>query len=85
VDATGKIKGSRKAVLLKDRGEEYVAKVPGGRGGDRGGRGGRDRDRGGRDRDRGGRDRDRGPRADRGDRPPRHAEQPAPAPDRGGE
>jgi len=45
VDPTGKIKGSRKAVILKDRGEEYVAAPPrersgGGRGGDRGGRGG---------------------------------------------
>jgi polyribonucleotide nucleotidyltransferase len=61
VDPTGKIKGSRKAVILKDRGEEYVAAPPrggSGRGGPRGG------DRGGRDRgDRGGRD--------RGGRPPR--------------
>ena len=48
VDPTGKVKGSRKAVILKDRGEEYKAPAPrgGGRGGDRGrGRGG---DRGGR-------------------------------------
>jgi polyribonucleotide nucleotidyltransferase len=51
VDPTGKIKGSRKAVLLKDRGEEYTAPAPrtggrpGGRGGDRGGRGGPRRDR----------------------------------------
>ncbi|MBZ0137724.1 MAG: polyribonucleotide nucleotidyltransferase [Planctomycetes bacterium] len=50
VDPTGKVKGSRKAVILKDRGEEYKAPAPrggGGRGGDRGGRGG-GRDRGGR-------------------------------------
>jgi polyribonucleotide nucleotidyltransferase len=80
VDAMGKIKGSRKAVILKDRGETYVARVPGGRGGrdrDRGGRGGRDR--GG---DRGGH-RDRAPR---GDRPPRtDAPRPEYTPDRGGE
>ncbi|MCC6464606.1 MAG: polyribonucleotide nucleotidyltransferase [Planctomycetes bacterium] len=64
VDPTGKVKGSRKAVILKDRGEEYVAKVPGGRG-DRGGRGG---DRGGRGRDRG----DRGGHGhrERRERPP---------------
>ncbi|MBK9973279.1 MAG: polyribonucleotide nucleotidyltransferase [Planctomycetes bacterium] len=88
VDMTGKIKGSRKAVILKDRGETYTPKLPGGRGGDRGGRGGRGGDRGGRGGDRGGRDRDRAPRGDRpdrGDRPPRHTEQPAPAPDHGGE
>jgi polyribonucleotide nucleotidyltransferase len=53
VDPTGKIKGSRKAVILKDRGEEYTAPAPrersggrgGPRGGDRGGRGGPRRDR----------------------------------------
>ncbi len=73
VDPTGKIKGSRKAVILKDRGEEYVAKVPSG-GRDRGGRGG---DRGGRGGGRGG-DRDRGPRRDRGDRPPRRETAEAP-------
>ncbi|MBX3460267.1 MAG: polyribonucleotide nucleotidyltransferase [Planctomycetes bacterium] len=61
VDPTGKIKGSRKAVLLKDRGEEYKAPAPRaggrdrGRGGDRGGRGG-------------GRDRERGPRRERAPR-----------------
>ncbi|MCA8937413.1 MAG: polyribonucleotide nucleotidyltransferase, partial [Planctomycetes bacterium] len=59
VDPTGKVKGSRKAVILKDRGEEYKPPAPrtgGGRGGDRGGRsgGGRGGDRGGR----GGRKRD---------------------------
>ncbi|MCA8911312.1 MAG: hypothetical protein KDB82_06385, partial [Planctomycetes bacterium] len=63
VDPTGKVKGSRKAVILKDRGEEYKAPAPrggGGRGGDRGGRGrGGDRGgRGGRGGDRGGRKRD---------------------------
>jgi polyribonucleotide nucleotidyltransferase len=56
VDPTGKIKGSRKAVILKDRGEEYKAPAPrersgggrpGGRGGDRGGRGGGGRSGGG--------------------------------------
>jgi polyribonucleotide nucleotidyltransferase len=47
VDPTGKIKGSRKAVILKDRGEEYSAPKPRTGGRDRGGRpGGRDRDRG---------------------------------------
>ncbi|MCB9895059.1 MAG: polyribonucleotide nucleotidyltransferase [Planctomycetes bacterium] len=53
VDPTGKVKGSRKAVILKDRGEEYKAPAPrersggrsGGRGGDRGGRGGGGRGR----------------------------------------
>ena len=43
VDPTGKVKASRKAVILKDRGEEYVPELGrsgGGRGGDRGGRGG---------------------------------------------
>ena len=48
VDPTGKVKGSRKAVILKDRGEEYKPPAPrersggrsGGRGGDRGGRSG---------------------------------------------
>ncbi len=64
VDPTGKIKGSRKAVILKDRGEEYKAPAPrersgGGRGGDRGGRGG------GRGGDRGGRGGRGGPRRDR--------------------
>jgi polyribonucleotide nucleotidyltransferase len=63
VDPTGKIKGSRKAVILKDRGEEYKAPAPrersgGGRGGDRGGRGG------GRGGDRGGRGGRGGPRRD---------------------
>jgi polyribonucleotide nucleotidyltransferase len=47
VDPTGKIKGSRKAVILKDRGEEDSAPKPRTGGRDRGGRpGGRDRDRG---------------------------------------
>ncbi|MBP9891263.1 MAG: polyribonucleotide nucleotidyltransferase [Planctomycetes bacterium] len=45
VDPMGKVKASRKAVILKDRGEEYVPELGrsggGGRGGDRGGRGGR--------------------------------------------
>jgi len=72
---TGKVKLSRKAVILEERGEEYVAPAPkpprdrmgGGRGGFGGGRGG-DRDRGPR-RDGGG---DRGPRRDGGgDRGPR--------------
>ncbi len=59
VDPTGKIKGSRKAVILKDRGEEYSAPKPR--------TGGRDRGRGG---DRGGRPggRDRGPRRERAPR-----------------
>jgi polyribonucleotide nucleotidyltransferase len=69
VDPTGKVKGSRKAVILKDRGEEYKAPAPrersggGGRGGDRGGRGG------GGGRDRGGRGGDRGPRREGSSRP----------------
>jgi polyribonucleotide nucleotidyltransferase len=58
VDPTGKIKGSRKAVILKDRGEEYSAPAPRERSGPRGG-GGRGDRRGG---DRGGRG---GPRRDR--------------------
>jgi polyribonucleotide nucleotidyltransferase len=57
VDPTGKIKGSRKAVLLKDRGEEYKAPAP---------RTGGSRDRG-RPGGRGG-DRDRGPRRERAPR-----------------
>ncbi len=65
IDGEGKVRLSRKAVLMEEAGEEYVPSPRGGRGGDRGGRGGR----GGRDRDRGGRyDRDRGPRDDRGPR-----------------
>jgi len=61
IDDTGKIKLSRRAVLMEERGEEYIPPAPpsggrgrgggrdGGRGGDRGrGRGGRDGDRGGR-------------------------------------
>lgn len=64
VDPTGKVRLSRKAILLEEQGvspEEIEAMRQshgggerGGRGGDRGGRGG-DRGRGGRDRDRGGR------------------------------
>jgi polyribonucleotide nucleotidyltransferase len=68
IDGEGKVRLSRKAVLMEEAGEEYVPTPRGGRGGDRGGRGrgGRDRDRGGRyDRDR---DRDRGPRGEGGDR-----------------
>jgi polyribonucleotide nucleotidyltransferase len=77
---TGKVKLSRKAVILEERGEEYVAPAPkpprdrmGGRGGFGGGR---DRDRGPRRDDRGprrdgGGDRDRGPRREGGDRAPR--------------
>ncbi len=61
VDEMGKVKLSRRAVLLEERGEVYepTPRAPrdgGGRGGDRGGRGGDDRGR--RDRD----DRGRGPR-----------------------
>jgi polyribonucleotide nucleotidyltransferase len=56
VDPTGKVKGSRKAVILKDRGEEYTAPKP--RGGGKGGRGGRDRKGGGRGGKGGGRKRD---------------------------
>jgi polyribonucleotide nucleotidyltransferase len=52
VDRDGKVRLSRKAVLMEERGEEYVpAPRTGGGGRDRGGRGGG----GGRDRDRGGR------------------------------
>ncbi|RIK62904.1 MAG: polyribonucleotide nucleotidyltransferase [Planctomycetota bacterium] len=42
VDPTGKVKASRKAVILKDRGEEYTPELGRGGGGgrDRGGRGG---------------------------------------------
>jgi polyribonucleotide nucleotidyltransferase len=70
IDNDGKVRLSRKAVLMEEAGEEYVPSPRGGR--DRGGRGDRGgRDRGGRggryDRDRGG-DRDRGPRGDDGDR-----------------
>jgi len=67
IDGDGKVRLSRKAVLMEEAGEEYVPSPRGGRGGS-GGRGG---DRGGRDRGgRGGRyDRgDRGPRDDRGPR-----------------
>jgi polyribonucleotide nucleotidyltransferase len=71
IDGDGKVRLSRKAVLMEEAGEEYVPSPRGGRGGsggrdrggrDRGGRGGR-YDRG----DRGPRD-DRGPREDRGPR-----------------
>jgi len=48
IDHGGKVRLSRKAVLMEEAGEEYVAsKRPSG-GGGRGGGGGRDRDRGGR-------------------------------------
>ncbi|MGE4297819.1 MAG: polyribonucleotide nucleotidyltransferase [Desulfovibrionaceae bacterium] len=66
-----RIRASRKAVIMEERGEEWVAPAPraarpprdGGRGGDRGGdRGGRGGDRGG---DRGGRGGDRGGRGGR--------------------
>lgn len=60
IDGDGKVRLSRKAILMEEAGEEYVASPRGGRDRDRGGRGGRF-DRGGR----GGRDRDRGPRGDR--------------------
>jgi polyribonucleotide nucleotidyltransferase len=60
IDGDGKVRLSRKAVLMEEAGEEYVPSPRGGRSG--GGRGG---DRGGRDR--GG----RGGRFDRGDRGPR--------------
>ncbi len=74
-EGTGKVKLSRKAVILEDRGEEYVAPAPvaarsGGRsGGRRDGGGGRGRDGGGR-RDGGGgrRDGGRGRGGDRGGR-----------------
>jgi polyribonucleotide nucleotidyltransferase len=75
IDGDGKVRLSRKAVLMEEAGEEYVPSPRGGRdrggrgdrgGRDRGGRGGRGYDRG--DRDRGDRDRDRGPRGDDGDR-----------------
>ena len=70
VDDQGRIKLSRKAVIMEERGEVYVpqesGRSSGGGGGDRGGRGG---DRGGRGGDRGGRGGDRGPRRD--DRGPR--------------
>ncbi len=69
IDGEGKVRLSRKAVLMEEAGEEYIPTPRGGRGGDRGGRGGRGGDRGGR----GGRY-DRGPRDDRGpreDRAPR--------------
>ncbi len=74
IDGEGKVRLSRKAVLMEEAGEEYVPSPRGGRGGDRGGRGGRDRggDRGGRgryDRDRGPRSDDRGPREERAPRP----------------
>ncbi len=47
VDRDGKVRLSRKAVLMEEAGEEYVpSKRPGGGGGRRGGGGGRDRDRG---------------------------------------
>jgi polyribonucleotide nucleotidyltransferase len=73
VDETGRVKLSRKAAILEERGETYeVAPRGGGRGGGGrggGGRGGGDRGRGrGRDRDRGGRDRDRDRGRGRGDR-----------------
>jgi polyribonucleotide nucleotidyltransferase len=67
---TGKVKLSRKAVILEDRGEEYIPAPPRDRGprrdGRGGGGGGRDRDRGPRRDGGGGRDRDRGPRREGG-------------------
>jgi polyribonucleotide nucleotidyltransferase len=59
VDDQGRIKLSRKAVIMEERGETYVPAERTGGGGDRGGRGG---DRGGRGGDRGGRGGDRGGR-----------------------
>jgi polyribonucleotide nucleotidyltransferase len=95
VDPTGKIRLSRKAILMEEQGLEYIPEPPrgGGRGGDRGGRGG---DRGGRGGDRGGRggDRDRGDRGgerggrfgggDRDSRPPRSEHHSEPRADQGG-
>jgi polyribonucleotide nucleotidyltransferase len=69
IDGEGKVRLSRKAVLMEEAGEEYVPTPRGGRGGDRGGRGGRGGDRGGRGGryDRGPRDRDDRDRAPRGE------------------
>ncbi len=81
VDEQGRIKLSRKAVIMEERGEVYVPQESGSRGGG-GGRGGfRGGDRGG---DRGGRGGDRGPRGDRGgDRGPRGDRGGDRGPDRG--
>jgi polyribonucleotide nucleotidyltransferase len=65
VDPTGKVRLSRKAILMEEQGLEYIPEPPrggGGRGGDRGGRGG---DRGGRG---GGGDRGGSRGGDHGDR-----------------
>jgi polyribonucleotide nucleotidyltransferase len=74
IDDQGRIKLSRKAVIMEERGETYVPQESGSRGGGGGGgfRGGRGGDRGGRGGDRGGRGGDRSGRGGHGgDRGPR--------------
>jgi len=85
VDETGKVKLSRRAVLLEERGEVYEPAPRGPRdGGGRGGRGGERRGRGGDDRRRRDRDdRGRGPRG-HGDRDRGHGPGHEPGHGRGG-